>query len=334
MDAVRWGIIGTAAIALDKVIPSMLRAEGVNVVAIASRNADKARAAANRFGIEHSYGTYEAILADPAIEAVYIPLPNHLHVEWTIRAAEAGKHVLCEKPLALNVEKLNSLIACRDSTGRLIQEAVMIRAHPQWDEVCRIVSSGEIGEVHAVNGVFTEVNLDPKSIVNDAAIGGGALYDLGVYPITAARVVFGTEPERVFAASAFDPAFGVDRLTSAILLFSGGRHASMAVSTQLALRHHVVVFGTLKSLSLSNPFNPTPNDQCRIVLSDGSTLEAAAAETRNIAPADQYCLQAERFSTAVRSGGSVPIELEWSLGTMKILDAIRRSVESGAPEPV
>jgi len=334
MDAVRWGIIGTAAIALEKVIPSMLRAEGLKVAAIASRDADKARAAADHFGIERSYGSYEAILADPAIEAVYIPLPNHLHVEWAIRAAEAGKHVLCEKPLALNVEQLDSLIACRNRTGRLIQEAVMIRAHPQWEEVHRIVSSGEIGEVHAVKGFFTEVNLDPMSIVNDAAIGGGALYDLGVYPITAARMVFGTEPERVFAVSAFDPAFGVDRLTSTILMFSGGRHATLMVSTQLALRHHVEIFGTLKSLSLSNPFNPTPHDRCALVLDDGSTLGGAAAETRMVAPADQYRLQAERFSAAVRSGASLPIELEWSLGTMKVLDAIRRSVESSAFEPV
>nr|AAC31181.1 unknown [Rhizobium leguminosarum bv. viciae] len=334
MQPVRWGIIGTAAIALEKVIPAMSRAEGLEVVAFASRDADKAQAAASRLGLKRSYGSYDAILADPDIEAVYIPLPNHLHVEWAIRAAEAGKDVLCEKPLALDVRELNRLIDCRDRTGRLIQEAVMIQAHRQWDETLGIVASGEIGEVRAVTGVFTEINLDPKSIVNNAAIGGGALYDLGVYPIAAARLVFGAEPERVFAVSAFDPDFGVDRLTSAILSFPRARQATLMVSTQLALRHHVEIFGTRKSLSLSNPFNPTPDDLCRIQLDDGSKLAGAAAETRLVAPADQYRLQAERFSAAVRSGRSLPIELEWSLGTMKVIDAIQRSVKSGIAEPL
>lgn len=322
MDSVRFGIIGTAAIAVEKVIPSMLSAEGLEVVAIASRDLDRARAAATRFGIGRSYGSYDEILADPEIEAVYIPLPNHLHVHWAIRAAEAGKHVLCEKPLALDVEELSRLIDCRDRTGRRIQEAVMIRAHPQWDEIFDIVASGEIGGVRAIQGVFTEINLYPKNIVNDASIGGGALYDLGVYPIAAARMVFGAEPERVFAVSDFDLVFGIDRLTSAVLLFPGGRQATLVVSTQLALRHNVEIFGTRKSISLRNPFNPTPDDHCRIVLDNGSKLAAAAAETRRVAPADQYRLQAERFSAAIRSGSPLPIELEWSLGTMKVLNAI------------
>ncbi|TIP25880.1 MAG: Gfo/Idh/MocA family oxidoreductase [Mesorhizobium sp.] len=332
MDPVRWGIIGTAAIAVEKVIPSMMTAVGLEVVAIASRNADKARDAAARFGIGRSYGSYDGILADPEIEAVYIPLPNHLHVQWAIRAAEAGKHVLCEKPLALHVEELKRLIDCRDRTGKRIQEAVMIRAHPQWEEILSIVASGEIGEVRAVQGVFTEINLDPKSIVNDVAHGGGALYDLGVYPIAAARMVFGAEPERAFAVIDIDPVFGVDRLTSAALVFPGGHQATLMVSTQLAIRHNVEIFGTWKSISVDNPFNPAPDDYCKIILNDGSKL--AAAETRLVAPADQYRLQAERFSAAIRSGGPLPIELEWSLGATKVLMAIQRSAESGKWETV
>lgn len=327
MDPVRWGILGTAAIAVDKVIPSMSSAGGLEIVAVASRDADRARDIATRFGIGRSYGSYDGILADPEIEAVYIPLPNHLHVDWAIRAAEAGKHVLCEKPLALDVDELRRLIDCRDRTGKRIQEGVMIRAHPQWDEILRIVASGEIGEVRAVQGVFTEINLDPKSIVNNAAYGGGALYDLGVYPIAVARMLFDSEPERAFAVIDFDPDFGIDRLTSAVLVFPGGHQATFMVSTQLAIRHNVQIFGTLTSISVGNPFNPAPDEYCKIVLNDGSKL--AAAETRLVGPADQYRLQAERFSAAIRSGAPLPIELEWSLGATKVLMAIQRSAESG-----
>jgi predicted dehydrogenase len=334
MQAVRWGILGTAAIAVDKVIPSMLAADGVHVATVASRDPDKARAIADRFGIAGACGSYEDLLADSEIEAVYIPLPNHLHVPWAMRAADAGKHVLCEKPIALDVEELRRLIACRDRSGRKIQEAVMIRAHPQWDAVLDIIASGEIGDVRAVHGAFTELNLDTNSIVNNAAAGGGALYDLGVYPIAAARMIFGTEPERVIATSDFDPVFHVDRLSSAILGFPGGRQAAMVVSTQLALRHNIDVFGTKKSLKLINPFNPMPDDRCAIILDDGSRLAAAAAETRLAEPGDQYRLQAERFSTAIRSGGPLPLALEWSLGTLKVINAIQRSAKSGGWEDV
>jgi predicted dehydrogenase len=228
---VRWGILSTAAIGLEKVIPAMQRGEWSEISAIASRDLNKAKQAAERLGIAKAYGSYEELLADDEIAAIYNPLPNHLHVPWTIKAAEAGKHVLCEKPIGLNMEEAEQLIAVRDRTGVQIQEAFMVRTHPQWIGARELVNAGRIGEVRAINGFFSYFNRDPENIRNKPDIGGGGLLDIGCYPITMSRFIFAAEPRRVCALIERDPEMGTDRLSSAMLDFPAGQ-ATFTCSTQ------------------------------------------------------------------------------------------------------
>src|ERR1700730_8463559 len=229
---VRWGILSTAAIGLGKVIPAMQRGEWSEISAIASRDVEKARQAAKRLGIPKACGSYEELLADQALEAIYNPLPNHLHVPWTIKAAEAGKHVLCEKPIGLNMDEARQLLAVRDRTGVRIQEAFMVRTHPQWSGTLELIKSGRIGELRAIAGFFSYFNRDPANIRNKPETGGGALMDIGCYPITMSRFIFGEEPHRALALIERDPELGTDRLTSALLDFPSG-HSSFTCSTQM-----------------------------------------------------------------------------------------------------
>ena len=239
---VRWGVLGVAKIAVSKAIPAMQRSRNCAIVAIASRDADRAAAAARELDIPRSYGSYEALLADPEVDAVYIPLPNHLHVPWTTRAAEAGKHVLCEKPIALHAAQARELLAVRNRTGVRIQEAFMIRTHPQWVRAKQIVDSGELGEVGAISGFFSYYNVDPANVRNVADMGGGALLDIGCYLVNTARFIFGSEPVRVAGAVSIDDRFGIDRLTSIVLDFDG-RHAIGTCSTQLQYYQRIQIVG-------------------------------------------------------------------------------------------
>jgi predicted dehydrogenase len=333
-DKVRWGVLGAANIALMKVIPAMQRGERCEIVAIASRDLSKARAAADALAIPKAYGSYEELLADPAIEAIYNPLPNHLHVPWSIRAAEAGKHVLCEKPIGLNTAEVRLLMQARDRTGVKIGEAFMVRTHPQWLRARAIVREGGIGELRAVLGAFSYFNRDPKNIRNIAEWGGGALMDIGCYPIVTSRFIFGAEPLRLSALIDRDPGMGVDRLTSALLEFPHG-HAVFTCSTQVIHYQRMQILGTKGRIELEIPFNAPPDRPTRILVDSTGDPFGSGIRVEQFSVCDQYTIQGDLFSRAIREGGEVPTPLEESLGNMAVIDAAFRSAASGKwEEPI
>ena len=331
MSKVRWGVLGAARIALTKVVPAMQRSAECEVVALASRSLDTARAAAAGLGIARAYGSYEALLADAAVDAVYIPLPNHLHVPWSIKAAEAGKHVLCEKPIGLDAADARRLLAVRDRTGVLVQEAFMVRTHPQWLAVREAVRGGRIGDLRAIQMAFSYFNRDPANVRNQAGMGGGALMDIGCYPVVLSRFLFGVEPVRVIAGIDRDPEFGTDRLTSALLEFPGGQSA-FTCSTQLAPYQRAQVLGTRGRIEVEIPFNAPPDRPTRIFIDDGRDTFGSGVETRTFEACDQYTLQADEMSRAIRAGRPVAFPLEDAVANMEVLDALFRSAASGAWE--
>jgi predicted dehydrogenase len=324
---VRWGILGTANIALKKVIPGMQGSALAQVVAIASREIAKAQAAADRLRIPRAYGSYDELIADPDIEAIYNPLPNHLHVPWSIRAAEQGKHVLCEKPIGLTAREARDLLEARDRTGVKIGEAFMVRTHPQWLKVKEIVGSGRIGELRLIAGHFSYYRRDPGDIRSRVEWGGGALMDVGCYPITIARWLFGAEPTEVVGLIEHDPDMRIDRLTSGLLRFERGQ-ATFSCATQLVPYQTMQIFGTMGRIAVEIPFNAPPRDECRIFLDDGSDLTGGAGETIAFPAVDQYGVQADRFSEAIRGVGDVPVTLEDAIGNMAVIDALFRSADS------
>jgi predicted dehydrogenase len=326
MTKLRWGVLGAARIATQKVIPAMQQGEWSEVVAIASRDEAKAGRAAQAAGIPRAYGSYEALLADPDVEAIYNPLPNHLHVPWTVRAAEAGKHVLCEKPVALNADDARSLIEVRDRTGVIIQEAFMIRAHPQWMRVVDEVRAGTLGELRAYSGVFSYFNDDPANIRNRAEYGGGALMDIGCYLVHTARMVFGREPARVSGAIERDSRTGIDRVTALGLDFDPGQAVGLC-ATQMVPSQRVQIFGTRGRLEIEIPFNAPPDRPCRLFLDDGSRL-GAPPQTIELPVANQYTLQGDLFSVAVRKKSQPSYPLEDSIRNMRVIDAIVRAASS------
>ena len=328
MKPVRWGILSTAKIGLQKVIPAMQQSETCEIRAIASRDLSAAQNAAGELGIPVAYGSYDDLLADSEIEAIYNPLPNHLHVPWSVRAAEAGKHVLCEKPIALDANEARTLIEARDSAGVLIQEAFMVRYHPQWLRVRELVRAGRIGTLRSVQGFFSYNNRDPQNIRNIADIGGGGLYDIGCYPITGARFVFEGEPARVMGLIERDPEWGIDRLTSAILEFAGG-HATFTCSTQIVPYQRIHFFGTSGRIEIEIPFNAPPDRPCRIFIDDGKQLGNVGVQTEEFPSTDQYTAQGEFFSAAIRSGAALEFPLENAVSGMRIIDAVFRSTETG-----
>lgn len=327
-EKVRWGILSTAKIGLKKVVPSMQKGQWSDVVAIASRDLAKAQAAAKEVNVPRAYGSYEELLADPAIEAIYNPLPNHLHVPWSVKALEAGKHVLCEKPLVLNAAEVRTLIAARDRSGKKAGEAFMVKTHPQWIRAIEIARSGKIGKVRAVSVCFSYFNQDAKNIRNMADIGGGALMDIGCYSIFAARQIFGEEPLRVASLIERDPNFKTDRLTSAILEFPSG-HATFICSTQMVPYQRVQILGTGGRVEIEVPFNAPLDRPCRIFIDDGRDVFSSALVTETLPVADQYTIQGDAFSRAIRENTEVPVTLETALGNMGVIDAVFRSAETG-----
>lgn len=330
---VRWGILSTAAIGITKVIPAMQRGDWSEVSAIASRDIDKATHAAEQLRIPKAYGSYEELLADDQIEAIYNPLPNHLHVPWTIRAAEAGKHILCEKPIGLNADEARQLLAVRDRTGVKIQEAFMVRTHPQWLGTLESIKSGRIGELRAINGAFTYFNRDPENIRNKPEIGGGALMDIGCYPITMSRFIFEAEPRRVLGLIERDPEMGTDRLTSAILDFPNGQ-ASFTCSTQLASYQRMQLCGTLGRIEVEIPFNAPPDQPTRVFVHDGLDLAGHNPEVMEFPVCDQYTIQGDLFSRAIMENEAEAIPLEDSVQNMKVIDALFRSASTARWEAV
>ena len=332
MKKVVWGILGTAKIAKDKVIPAMQKSTWIEVRGIASRSDATARQAAAEFGIPRAYGSYEELLADPEIEAVYNPLPNHLHVPFTLRAAAAGKHVLCEKPVALTVEEAERL---RPAAERVhIMEAFMMRFHPQWLRARELVSDGRIGEPRVVHVFFSYFNADPANIRNQCDSGGGALYDIGCYGIVAGRFLFETEPRRAVVLVDRDPALRTDCMTSALIDFGRGRQLSFVVSTQCVPYQRVQICGTRARIEIEIPFNAPQGEPTRISIDDGSALDGRNIATEVLASCDQYTLQFEAFSRAVRGEIPLPYGLEDALMNMRIIDALFRSEKSGRFEDV
>ena len=333
MEPVRFGVMGTAKIALEKVIPAMQASRQCRIAAIASRDLGRAEAAAAALGISRAYGSYEALLQDPEIEAVYNPLPNHLHVPLSIAAAEAGKHVLCEKPIALSAAEALSLVAARERTGVLIQEAFMVRCHPQWVRVRELVRNGAIGTLRVVQGSFSYMNRDPANVRNQADIGGGGVYDIGCYPIVGSRFLFAAEPIRVAALIEHDPDFATDRLASVVMEFPAGQ-ALFFCSTQLVAYQRMQILGSDGRIEIEIPFNAPPDQPCRIFLDDGSALGGGAARAEIFDVVNQYTLQGDLFAGAIRSGTKLPFPLEDSVLNMKVLDAVFRSGKSGRFETV
>jgi predicted dehydrogenase len=328
MTKVRWGVLGVAGIAVQKVIPAMQRGKDSRVTAIASRNLAKARKAARGLKIPKAYGSYEELLADPEIDAIYNPLPNHLHVPWSIRAAEAGKHVLCEKPIGLNIGDAKKLREARDRTGVKIGEAFMVRTHPQWLKALELIRAGRIGDVRAILGFFSYSNPDPANIRNILEYGGGGLMDIGCYPIFTSRFIFGAEPRRVIGLIERDPKMKIDRLTSAILDYPAGQ-CVFTCSTQIVSYQRMQIFGARGRVEIEIPFNAPPDRSCRIFLDNGRDVLGSGIKVYKTPKCDQYTIQGDLFSRAVRDGGEVPVPLESSLRNMAVMDAVFRSAESG-----
>jgi predicted dehydrogenase len=330
---VRWGVLGTSRFALNVSLPGMKKGALTALHAIASRDLAKATAGAEALGIPKAYGSYEELLGDQEIEAVYNPLPNHMHVEWTARAARAGKHVLCEKPIALGADEAETLVAVQKETGKIISEAFMVRSHPQWHQAKAWVQSGRIGDLVSVQTAFSYFNRDATNIRNRKEVGGGALYDIGCYAVNTSRYLFGREPKRAIALIERDPEFGTDRLSSGLLDF-GGAHLTFSCSTQAVPYQRVNAFGTKGRIEIEIPFNAPANQPCKIFLDDGSTLNCSSAQITVFPIVDQYTLQGEAFSRAIRTGGPVDNSIEIAIGNMRVIDALFRSAQSGRWETV
>lgn len=312
---VRWGVLSTANIGRGKVIPAMKKAEHVEVVAIASRNEARAREVAGELGISRTHGSYEALLSDPEVEAVYIPLPNHLHVEWSVKALEAGKHVLCEKPIGLSVAEAITLHEAGDRhPGLKLMEAFMYRHHPQWQTAKKLVDAGEIGTLKMVQSFFSYNNTNPDDIRNQAEIGGGGLMDIGCYPISASRFLFGSEPRAVSAAIEYDREFKTDTFGSAILEFEHGT-ASFGYSTQSQPHQRVQAIGTKGRIEVMIPFNAPPDRPCIVNLYRGAEVERIELPT-----ADQYTIQGELMSLAILNNEAVPTPFADAVANMRVIE--------------
>lgn len=324
MKTVNWGIISTAKIGTKKVIPALQKAASCHVRAICSRDILAAQKAAAELQIEKAFGSYEDMLADPAIDAVYIPLPNHLHVEWAIKALEHGKHVLVEKPLGLNSEEAAVLLDAADRFPHLkVMEGFMYRHHPQWLYTRELVRDSQIGELKTISSFFSYYNTDPDNVRNKADIGGGAVMDIGCYPVSLSRFLFDAEPRRVVATLERDKRFKTDRLASAILEFEKGT-ATFTCSTQLSPYQRVLICGSRGHIEIEIPFNAPPDKECRIWLTREGVREEILFDI-----CDQYTFQAELFARAIYADKNVPTPLTDGIANMIVIDALFASGESG-----
>ena len=323
MKKIHWGILSTAKIGIEKVIPAMQQSKHCEMAAIASRTQESAREAAKHLKIPKSYGSYQELLDDTSIDAVYIPLPNHMHVPWTIKALAAGKNVLCEKPIALTVAEAEKLLQETQKYPHLkVMEAFMYRHHPQWQLAIGLINEGRIGTVKTVRSFFSYYNDDPENIRNMANIGGGGLMDIGCYCISLARLIFDTEPQRVMGKIEFDPEFKTDRLCSGILDFGQGT-SIFTCSTQLVPYQRVNIFGTKGRIEIEIPFNAPPEQPCRMLLQSNNKIEEIELEICN-----QYKIQGDLFSLAVINNEKVPTPLEDAIANMKVLEAVIQSADN------
>jgi predicted dehydrogenase len=327
MDELRWGILSTADIGRRKVVPAIKKAARTRVVAVGSRDSERAREYAAELDIPTVHSSYEDVLADPDVDAVYIPVPNSLHAEWTMAAARAGKHVLCEKPLALNAAEAARMVAVCEQHGVLLVEAFMYRLHPSWQAVVDIVRSGRIGRLVAVQSWFSYYNDDPANIRNRVEVGGGALYDIGCYNVNLSRLLFDSEPTGIRGSVVRDPEMGVDVLTSGILEFDGGV-ATFTCSTRCETDQRVHVYGTEGRISVGIPFNIPPDRATEIyVTAGGDPPVAPRTEMLTFPAADPYTVEAEHFAAAVLDGTPFPFPASDAVANMRVLDLL---FESGA----
>lgn len=327
MKKVVWGVLSTAKIGWEKVIPAMQKGDCCDIRAIASRSLEKGRAMADKLGIEKAYGSYEELIADPEIEAIYNPLPNDQHVPLTLLAARAGKHVLCEKPIALTATQAAQLREVSDKVH--IMEAFMVRFHPQWLQVRERVRNGELGDLRVIQAYFAYFNRDVNNIRNKVDIGGGALYDIGCYPIVTGRFLFGCEPMRVMSLVDRDPDFKTDRTVSAMLDFGSGRHLNFTVSTQSVVYQRVQVCGTKRRIEIQIPFNAPLGGETKVFSDDGSTLDGASIAAQTLPACNMYTLQGDAFSRAIRGEIALPYGVDDAIANMRVIDALFESEKSG-----
>lgn len=322
---IKWGVLGASKLAVEKVIPSMAGHESFEVNAIASRNLDKAKAAAEKLSVPRYFGSYEELIHDPEIDIVYIPLPNDLHVDYSLQCIEAGKHVLCEKPLALQAADIDRLIRARDSHQVKVGEAFMVKTHPQWIKAKEMVQGGSLGKVSLIHGFFSYYNVQPENIRNKPEHGGGAIWDIGCYPVFTSRFVLDEEPQRLVASLEYDPAFGTDRLASVIMEFPSAR-AVFSVGTQLVPYQRMQFFGDQKELEVRIPFNAPPDRPCEIRTSSGDIFREHF-DTIQFETCNQYRIQAETFTRAVVEDLEVPVSLEDAKANAKVLEAVFLSAQ-------
>jgi predicted dehydrogenase len=329
VEALRWGVLSTARIATEKVIPGMRRAGRADVVAIASRDAATARRVAGALGIAVAHASYEALLADPSVDAVYVPLPNHLHAEWTIRALEAGKHVLCEKPIALTVADAERMVEASIASGRILAEAFMYRHHPSWRLVKALVEEGRIGRLTAIDSWFSYFLDDPTNIRNVLAYGGGALLDIGCYSVNLSRWLFGGEPTAVSAAIVRDEASGVDILTTGHMVFPAGL-ASFTCATRVEPDQRVHVYGTDGRISIEIPFNIPPLLPSRVFVTQGGDPPVApATETIELAPADPYACEVDAFAAVALDGEAPAVPLADAVENLRTIERLLAAAGQG-----
>jgi predicted dehydrogenase len=324
---IKIGVLGAADIAIKKVLPAMKNCQHCEVYAIASRNLEKAKWAADKLGIEKAYGSYEELLYDNEIEAVYLPLPNHLHVEWIKKSLRAGKHVLCEKPLSLNTDDIKEIIKLRDEKNLKVNEAFMVRTHPQWLKTKELIESGEIGKLELINGFFSYYNVDENNIRNISKYGGGSIYDLGCYLINTSRYIFGEEPIRVVSSLKIDEKFNTDKLASVIMEFPSGR-AVFTSATQLMEYQRMQFFGDKKMLEMRIPFNSPVDKKTEIYINEGNILENGKL-LEDFESCNQYTLQGDMFSLSIIEDKPVAVPLEDSLKNIAVIEAIFRSANTG-----
>jgi predicted dehydrogenase len=323
-DKIKWGILSTASIGTEHVIPAMKNSKYCDIQAIASRSYDKVKIVADKFSIPNSYGTYEELLEDDEIDALYVPLPNHLHVPWAKKALKAGKHVLLEKPIGLNIIEAQELLEeSKNHPNIKIMEAFMYRHHPQWIKAKELVDNGIIGKVKTIQSSFSFYDDNPNSIVNNKSYGGGSLMDIGCYPISLSRFIFNSEPEKVLGCIEYHSDFGVDSVASAILKFMEGT-SSFFSSIQLEEKQQTQIFGTKGIIEFQIPFNPIANMQSKIFLHKNNKTEEIVFD-----PCDQYTIQADLFSLSILKNTEVPTPLQDGVHNMKVIEAIIESDKLG-----
>lgn len=327
MEKIKWGVLGTAKIACEKIIPAIQKSKYSEVYAIASRTEAKAEACQKQFNIPFAYTSYEALLKNKDIQAIYIPLPNHLHLEWTLKALKAGKHVLCEKPIALSVNDVKKINKVAKEMGLKVSEAFMVKTHPQWIQTKQLIDEGKIGKLETIHGFFSYYHTDRNNIRYKYKTGGGAMWDIGCYPVFTSRFIFDEEPLKVIAVFKYDKQSGVDILSSAILDFPSGQ-TTFTIGTQIVPYQKMQFFGSGNMLEIQIPFNAPPDKICEVHIKKGDLFERDK-EIIQIESIDQYTLQLDAFSEAIMNNKEVAVTLDSSLKNAAVLEALFKSAKTG-----